>query len=270
MESVRAIVASTRKFWSKIAALLIFLTGCTADNRVLEEIIEKVYTVEPNTSISIHNRDGAVMVYGGESNEIRVQSVKKAYSRERLNQIAIDVSAKPGFFSITTQFPTQPNWGLSDRSGTVDYSIVVPETAGISALELNAGEILLYSMRGPQVRARLNDGRIFARNCFTNLNLTTNRGRVTLTYDWWERRKVSAQINIRQGNAWVSLPSEAAFRLVAYAGRGKIANDFNNIPLSANSSPRETNVDQIINGGGSAIIKVETGDGNIKIAEANP
>src|SRR5215217_5186510 len=124
MESVRAIVASTRKFWSKIAALLIFLTGCTADNRVLEEIIEKVYTVEPNSVISIHNRDGAVMVYGGESNEIRVQSVKKAYSRERLNQIAIDVSAKPGFFSITTQFPTQPNWGLSDRSGTVDYSIV--------------------------------------------------------------------------------------------------------------------------------------------------
>lgn len=247
------------------------LNGCgSGNNRVLEEVSEKVYAVEANANISIQNSDGAVLVYGSDANEMRVQAVKKAYSRERLNQIAIDVSIKPSAVSVTTKFPSQAKWALSDRSGTVDYTIVVPETASISALDLNAGEVVLDSMGGREVHARLNDGRIFARNCFTNLDLTVNRGTLALSYEWWQEEKFSAQTTMMQGNAWVWLPSEAAFHLLARAAHGKIANDFNNVPLTANSSAREMKIDQIVNGGGSATINVRVEKGNIKIAEANP
>jgi hypothetical protein len=261
---------AVHRLCSLSVALLILLTGCSAENRVLEEVFEKVYTIEPNANVSIQNRDGTVLVYGGEPNEIRVQAVKRAYSRDRLSQIAINVSTKPGAVSVTTKFPPQAEWGLSDRSGTVDYTIVIPETATISALELNAGEVLLDSMRGPEAHARLNDGQIFAQNCFTNLDLTMKRGTATLTYDWWEQGKFSAQVTVGQGNASVFLPTEAAFRLVAYTGRGKIANDFDDVPLTANSSAREMKIDQIVNGGSAAVIKVQVAKGDIKIAEANP
>ena len=244
------------------------LNGCgSAGHRVLEEVVEKVYPVEPNANASIQNRDGAILVYGSDANEVRVRLLKRAYSKERLNQIAVDVSTKPGGVSIITKLPPQPKWALSDRSGAVDLTVVVPATASISALDLHAGEILLDSMRGPKLRARLNDGRVIARNCFTNLDLTMNRGTLTLAYDWWEQQKFSAQVNVGQGNAWIFLPSEAAFRLVAYAWHGKIANDFNNVPLTANSSMK---VDQIINGGGLATIQIRVDKGDIKIAEANP
>jgi hypothetical protein len=247
------------------------LNGCgSAENRVLEEVVEKVYPVNASANISIHNRDGAILVYGSDANEIWVRSVKKAYSRERLSQIAIDVSIKAGAVSVTTKFPPQAKWAFSDRSGTVDYIIVVPKTASISALDLNAGEVVLDSMHGREVHARLGDGRIFARNCFTNLDLTMNRGTLTLAYDWWQQEKFSAQVNVGQGNAWVFLPTEAAFHLLARAARGNISNDFNNLPVSANSSAQGMNVDQIINGGGSAAIKVRVDKGDIKIAEANP
>ena len=247
------------------------LSSCgSGNNRVLEEVSEKVYTVELNANISIHNYDGAILVYGSNVNEVRVRSLKRAYSHERLNQIAIDVSAKPGAVSITAKISPQPQWALSDHSGTVDCTIVVPATASISALDLNAGEVLLDSMRGPEVRARLNDGRIFARNCFTNLDLTVNRGTLALSYEWWQEEKFSAQATMIQGNAWVWLPSEAAFHLLARTAHGKIANDFNNLPLTANSSAREMKIDQIINGGGAATINVGVEKGNIKIAEANP
>jgi hypothetical protein len=254
-----------------VLALLMLLSGCgDADNRALEEVVEQLYSVEPNANITIQNRDGAVLVYGSDANEMRVQAVKKAYSRERLNQIAIDVSIKPSAVSVTTKFPPQAKWALSDRSGTVDYTIVVPETASISALDLNAGEVVLDSMGGREVHARLGDGRIFARNCFTNLDLTMNRGTLTVAYDWWEQEKFSAQVNVGQGNSWVFLPTEAGFHLLACAAHGKIANDFNNVPLTANSSAREMKIDQIVNGGGSATINVRVEKGNIKIAEANP
>ncbi len=103
------------------------------------------------------------------------------------------------------------------------------------------------SMHGREVHARLDDGRIFARNCFTNLDLTVNRGTLTLSYDWWEQEKFSAQLRLAEGNAWLWLPSDSAFHLLAEAARGKIANDFNNIPISNNTSGRGMKIDQIIN-----------------------
>jgi hypothetical protein len=246
------------------------LNGCGTTNTVLEEIVEQVYTIEPGANVSIENRDGAVLIYGSDRNELQVRAVKKAYSRERLNQVAVDVSIKSGTVSVSTKFPPQPKWALSDRSGTVDYTIVLPASVGICVLDLNAGEVLLDSMPGREARVRLGDGRIFARNCFTNLDLTMNRGTLTLSYDWWEEEKFSAQANVGQGNAWVFLPTDAAFHLLAHAAHGKIANDFNNVPVSANSSARGMNIDQIINGGGSATIQIRVDKGNMKIAEANP
>ena len=260
-----------QKLCQVIPMLLMLLSGCgRADNRVLEEVVEQVYTVEPGANISIHNYDGAILLYGSDVNEVRVRSLKRAYSHERLNQIGIDVSTKPDAISITAKVPPQPKWAFWDHSGTVDCTIVVPATASISALDLNAGEVLLDSMRGPEVHARLNDGRFFARNCFTNLDLTVNRGTLALSYEWWQKEKFSAEATMIQGNAWVWLPSEAAFHLLARAADGKIVNDFNNLPVSAHSSGTEMKIDQIINGGGAATINVGVEKGNIKIAEANP
>jgi len=268
---VRLAAAKFPKLCPIIAALLMLLNGCGgADNRVLEEVSENVYTVDPDANISIHNQGGAILVYGSDANEVRVRSLKKAYSHGRLNQIVIDVSTKPGAVSITVKVPPQPKWAFSDHSGTVDCTIVVPATASISSLDLNAGEVLLDSMHGREVHARLGDGRVFARNCFTNLDLTVNRGTLTLAYDWWEQEKFSAQVNVGQGNTWVFLPSDAGFHLLARSVQGKIANDFNNVPLTANSSAREMKIDQIVNGGGSATIQIRVDRGNIKIAEANP
>jgi hypothetical protein len=254
-----------------VVALLVTFNGCdSADNRVLEEVSEKVYTVEPDANVSIQNRHGAILVYGSDTNEMRVRAIKKAYSRERLNQIAIDVFTKPGVVSVITKFPPHPKWVLSDRSGTVDYTVVVPAIASISTLDLSAGEILLDSMRGREVRARLTDGRIFARNCFTNLDLTMNRGSLTLSYDWWEEEKFSAKAAITQGNAWVFLPTDAAFHLFADAAHGKIANDFNDLPVSADALTKGMKVDHVVNGGGQTTIEIKVEKGNIKIAEANP
>ena len=254
-----------------MAALLLLLNGCgSAENRVLEEVSEKVYKVEPDANISIHNQDGAVLVYGSEVNEVQAQSLKKAYNRERLNQIAIDVSTQPGALSVIARIPPRPEWALGDSSGTVDFTIVVPATASIAALDLNAGEVFLDSMHGPKVHARLGDGRIVARNCFTNLDFTMNRGTLALDYNWWEQKGFSAHVNVGQGNAWVFLPTDAGFHLLARAARGKVANDFNNVPLTANSSGSEIKIDEIVNRRGSATIEIRVDKGNIKIAKANP
>ena len=254
-----------------VVTLLLSLNACgSADDRLLEENTENVYPVEPDAKITIQNGDGTVTIYGSDVNEIRVQAIKKAYSRDRLNQITIEVSGPPGNVTIVTKFPPQPTWVLSDRSGTVDYTITVPATASISALDLHTGEIRLEAVHGREIRARLGDGRIFVRNCFTNLDLTMNRGTLTLSYDWWEDETFAAQVRMNQGNAWLWVPDDAAFHLFSEVKRGRIANDFNDLSMFNNPGAPVTKIDQIVNGGGIATINIRVDDGKIRIGEANP
>jgi hypothetical protein len=263
--------ADCRKLSLIVAALLISLTSCNStSNRVIEETFEQLYAIEPSASITIQNGDGAILVYGSNVNEMRVRAIKKAYSHARLTGIGINVSTKPGSVSISTKFPPKSTWGLFDRSGTVDYTIVVPATASIAGVNLNAGEILVDGMRGQTMRVRLGEGRIFARNCFANADLAVKRGNLIVSYDWWEETRFSAEANIAHGNVWAYFPGDAAFHLLGKVAHGQIFNDFESAarPLPAPSAGMQT--DNVVHGGGEATIKIQVAEGDIKVVEANP
>jgi hypothetical protein len=252
-----------------LAALLSALAGCgSAAHRTLEETFEQIYTIEPTANITVINGDGAVFVYGSNTDEMRVQAIKRAYTRERLKQIAVNVSIQPESVSINTKFPPKPKWALFDRSGTVDYTIVVPATVNLARLELGDGEVLVDGMRGQRVHARLGSGRMFAHNCFSNVALTLDRGALTLAYDWWEPGKFSIQANIAHGNASAFFPDDIVCHLVAETGHGKIENDF--VESTERGTKEITKIDTLIEGGGQAAVTMRMREGNIKIVEANP
>jgi len=267
---VRSPLTKTPKFRQIVAVLLLSLAGCGSESdRVLEETFERLYTIQPNTDISIQNGDGAVLVYGSNTNEMQVHATKKAYSRTRLKEIAIDVSVQPTSVSIKVRLPPKPTWALFDRSGTVDCTIVVPATTNITQLRLDAGEVFVDGMRGRSLHAWLGDGRMFAHNCFADVDLALQRGNLTISYDWWEHGSFSVQANVARGNAWAFLPSDAAFRLVAETLHGKLASDFDDTAAQTAPAGAEK-IDTLVHGGGKAAIKVRTANGEIKIVEANP
>ena len=267
---MRSPLTKTPKFRQIVAVLLLSLAGCGSESdRVLEETFERLYTIQPNTDISIQNGDGAVLVYGSNTNEMQDHATKKAYSRTRLKEIAIDVSVQPTSVSIKVRLPPKPTWALFDRSGTVDCTIVVPATTNISQLRLDAGEVFVDGMRGRSLRAWLGDGRMFAHNCFADVDLALQRGNLTISYDWWEHGTFSVQANVARGNAWAFLPSDAAFRLVAETLHGKLASDFDDTAAQTTPAGAEK-IDTLVHGGGKAAIQVRTANGEIKIVEANP
>src|SRR5207247_8698592 len=211
-----------------LVALSLSLIGCgSATDRTLEETVEQFHKIDPTASISIKNGDGAIRIYGANTNEMRLQAIKRAYSAKRLKQIAINVSVQPSSVSIETNFPPEQTWGLFDRSGTVEYTIVVPQTANISRLELANGEASVEEMRGRSVNARLGSGRLFDHNCFSNADFAVSRGTLTLAYEWWVPGKFSVLANIADGNVWASLPGDAALQLIADTDHGKITSVLN-------------------------------------------
>jgi len=266
---VRSATFNQQSFRLIFVAYSLSLIGCgPASDRVLEETVEKSYKIEPTTSLSIKNVDGSIQVYGSPAREMTLQAIKRAYAAKRLKQITVDVSVQPGTIAIETTFPGEPTWGLRDRSGTVDYTIVVPDTASISRLELANGEVSIEEMRGQSVHARLGTGQLFAHNCFSNVDVTVGRGTLTLAYEWWESGKFSVQTNIADGNAWVFLPSDAAFHLIAETVRGKIASDFT--AVEEHRAQAMTKVDMLVNGGGETQIKMHATEGNITVVGQNP
>ncbi|HLW34917.1 MAG TPA: DUF4097 family beta strand repeat-containing protein [Chthoniobacterales bacterium] len=252
-------------------ATVLLMEGCEpADDSILEEVSDRHYPVDSvSPTISVSNRDGSVSIYGagGDLREIRVEVLKKAFTPERLKAISVTVNAQPNSISIETDIPENRKL-FSDRSGTVDLVIVVPQAATISKLELHNGEVLLEEVRSPEGHARLGTGRLFVHNCFGSFDIQVQTGNVGLIYDWWEQRDFSIRSRIEDGNAFAFLPDEAAFHLIANSVSGKVANDFEE---KEQRQPEGTNhADVLVGGLEKPKIEIETNDGNIRIAEHNP
>jgi DUF4097 and DUF4098 domain-containing protein YvlB len=251
-----------------ILAVIIGLVATTTKAQpILEETIEKTCPIQPTAKISIRNSDGSIRIYGADINEIRLQAIKRAYRVQRLAQISVKISVEPGQVSIDTEYPSKSKWGFCDRSGTVDYVIVVPWTCDIIRADLVNGELLVEGMRGGKVHARLENGRLFGHNCFTDLHVAVANGGLDVSYDWWEGHKFSLDAEIVNGNARAFIPGDAAFHLVASSVNGHVVSDF--IEKEHRQSGGVPKIDLLVGETSVTDIKVHAINGSIKIAEAN-
>jgi hypothetical protein len=230
---------------------------------LFEEVVEQKYDADPNVTLSVQNVDGAIRVYAAEKPEVTIQAIKKAYDRERLQQIVVDVKATRNNVAITTSFPPRKN-ALSDRSGTVEYIIVVPQTARITDLSLNSGELLVEGLRnGGSARARLVNGWLAGHNCFGNLDLAVETGRLDVAYDWWENHEFAIKAFSSRGNVRAIFPGDSSLNLSATASEGRIANGF--APKKAGPADVIHSVAEVIGSDAQAVVSLEAARGNIRI-----
>ena len=249
------------------AIILLLLEQSASAVEVLEDIVDQKFEVDADVTLSVQNIDGSIRVYGAEQSVVTVEAIKKAYDAERLRGILIDTKATPKSVVITTTFP--PRTGpLSDRSGTVDYIIVVPQTAKIAQLELVNGEILLEGLRnGGSGKAHLVNGWIGGHNCFGDLDLAVETGRLDLAYDWWETQEFAIKASSTRGNIRAFFPSDASLNLSAVAPEGRIANGF----ASTKTTPPGVvhSIAEVIGPEAEAVVSLKAGRGNIRIEKVN-
>jgi hypothetical protein len=230
---------------------------------LLEEIVEQKYDVDPDATLSVQNVDGSIRVYAAEQPVILIQAIKKAYKADRLQRIVVDVKANRGSVAITTSFPPRVN-ALSDRSGTVDYIIVVPQTAKVAQLDLVNGEVFVEGLRnGGSAKAHLVNGWLAGHNCFGNLDLSLESGRLDVAYDWWENHEFAIKAFNTHGNIRAAFPSDASLNLSATATEGRIANGFDS--KKTNSGDIVHSVAEVIGSEAEAVVSLEARRGNIRI-----
>ncbi len=211
-----------------LCSVLVFAasTGEQTAAPVVGEEFEQRYALEPQSKITVRNRDGAVWISGGPVEHITVKALKRAFTPERLARINVNVSIKAGEASIDTEYPPSPSkWRLGDRSGTVDYVILIPWSARELQVTMTTGEITLDGLRCNSIRAGLGSGRLFVRNCYGDVRADVTDGGLDARWEWWEGEKIWFHGSIVNGNAFALVPVQASCRVVANSRTGKVATD---------------------------------------------
>jgi hypothetical protein len=232
---------------------------------VLEDVVERRFPLDPSGTFSLRAIDGTVEIFGTDSQEVKIVAVKKAFSPERLNAIAIRVDARQNAVNIETTPPPAPRHQFSDRSGTVEYTINIPQTARIARVELPTGELVIDGMRGASIAASLGSGQLVIHNCFCDQTIHVNQGGLNVFFDWMEEHPISIEAKIEDGNLSARLPTDAAFHMHAVAKEGHVSSDFS--PMGTRQRGDDSEINEVIGDGPATRLTFRAGEGNIHVSE---
>jgi hypothetical protein len=150
-----------------------------------------------------------------------------------------------------------------DRSGTVEYSINLPQTARIARVELPNGALVISGMHGASIMANLGTGQLITQNCFCDQTIHVKQGTLNVFFDWSETRSISIDAAIADGNALARIPSDASFQLHAVAKQGNVWSDFTQSRKRGDASE----INEVIGDAPATRLNLRADDGDIHISE---
>ena len=129
-----------------VCALLLFAVAAHAsDHRgAFSEEFHQTYALEADGSVELDNINGAVHISAWDQNEVKVDAVKYADSKERLDQARIEVDSGKNHISIRTKYPDHDltfTWGSHNNPATVEYTLTVPRGARLDEIKLINGAL---------------------------------------------------------------------------------------------------------------------------------
>ena len=253
-----------QRWVAQVALILSALLGSTLSSfgaEPVSEQSEQFFDLPLTGAVKLENTDGTIYVVGWYVPRVRVAAVRKAYTAERLRQIRVETTSHSDSLVIRTIIP-QIRGLFADRSGTVGYTVTVPETAQL-ALTLANGEVNLQGLRGGTAKVELTNGRISAIDCFARIEARATTGMMEILFNWWENLPASFNYVLQQGTIMARLPGAARFRIDAQTSEGWIHHAFELPAANKKGGGQSLNA---VNGPNPIVsLGLRASDGNISI-----
>jgi DUF4097 and DUF4098 domain-containing protein YvlB len=196
----------------------------------LTEEFHQSYPLSATGRVSIQNINGDVQIAVWDQNEVKVDAVKRAYQRERLDEAKIDVVNTADSVRIKTEYPER-NQTFSDEGSrrynnpaTVDYTLTIPRKARLDSAELVNGSLEIDGAEG-DVKAACVNGQLKARGLAGEVKLSTVNGGVEATMTRLDDSK-AVTLNSVNGEIVLIIPANAGAQIKASTVHGAITNDF--------------------------------------------
>src|ERR1700691_4100065 len=209
------------------ALFVLALEARASDHRgAFSEEFHQTYALAPDGSVELDNINGAVHISTWDRNEVRVDAVKYAYSKERLEEARIEIDAGKDHISVRTQYPGHDhtfNWGSHNNPAEVEYTLTVPRGARLDEIKLINGALDITGTTG-EVHASCINGKLEAHNLSGRAELSTINGHLDATFD--QLPVSSVELNSVNGGLELTIPSDSKAEIEASTVSGGIDNDF--------------------------------------------
>jgi DUF4097 and DUF4098 domain-containing protein YvlB len=211
-----------------ICALFLFALGAHAsDHRgAFTEEFHQTYALTPDGRVELDNINGAVHISTWDQNEVKVDAVKYADSKERLDEAHIEIDSGKDYLSIRTKYPGHDhtfNWGSHNNPASVEYTLTVPRSARLDEIKLINGSLDVTGVTG-EVRASCINGRLEAHNLSGRADLSTINGALDARFE--ELPSSSIELKSVNGSVELTIPSDSNAEIEASTVSGGIDNDF--------------------------------------------
>lgn len=210
------------------SALLVLAMGAHAsDHRgALTEEFHQTYAIAADGRVQLDNINGDVRISSWDRNEVKVDAVKYADTKERLEEAKIEIDSGKDYLSIRTKYPHHDqswNWGSHNNPASVEYTLTVPRTVRLDEIKLINGSLDLTGVSG-EVRASCINGRLEAHDLAGRAQLSTINGRLDARFA--QLSSQSVELNSVNGSVDLTIPSDSNAEVEASTVSGGIHNDF--------------------------------------------
>jgi DUF4097 and DUF4098 domain-containing protein YvlB len=211
-----------------ICALFIFALGAHAsDHRgAFTEEFHQTYALTPDGRVELDNINGSVHISTWDQNEVKVDAVKYADAKERLDEAHIEIDSSKEHLSIRTKYPDHDltfNSGSHNNPASVEYTLTVPRTARLDEIKLINGSLDVTGVTG-EVHASCINGRLEAHNLAGRADLSTINGHLDAGFD--QLSGSSVDLKSVNGSVELTIPSDSKAEIEASTVSGGIDNDF--------------------------------------------
>ena len=211
-----------------VCALLILALGAHAsDHRgALSEEFHQTYALTADGRVELDNINGPVHISSWDRNEVKVDAVKYADTKERLDEAKIEIDSGNDHVSIRTRYPHHDqtwNWGSHNNPASVEYTLTIPRTARLDEIKLINGSLDITGASG-EVNASCINGRLEAHNLAGPARLSTINGRLDSRFD--QLATHSVELSSVNGSVDLTIPSDSRAEIEASTVSGGINNDF--------------------------------------------
>jgi DUF4097 and DUF4098 domain-containing protein YvlB len=208
--------------------LALFLVQAHAyQQRAYTEEFHHSYALPANGRVDLRNINGSVHITGWDRNDVKVDAVKYAASKQRLDEAKIHVDAGSTSVEIRTEYPDHNltfNDDDRDNPAGVDYTLTVPRSANLDEIKLINGELAISGVSG-EVRASSVNGRVNATDLAGRVKLSTVNGRLAAQFASVPTAS-SMRLSSVNGGIELTLPPDARAEVEASTVSGGISNDF--------------------------------------------
>ena len=197
---------------------------------------------------------------------MKVDAVKSAWTKERLDEARIEVRSEQSSLSIRTEYPDHEHtFNHDDRHNnpaSVEYTLTVPRQARLDEIKLVNGRLDVQDVAG-EVRASCVNGRIQARNLQGPAELDTVNGELDASVS--QLTSSPLKFSSVNGALRVTLPSDAKAEIQASTVSGHISNDFG-LPVKRHQFVGQSLHGEL--GGGGTDVRLSNVNGTIEIRHA--